>query len=100
MATFADSKNPADDFVVLEAADGGYIIGVRTYCECGSACCSRPETGTRPHTKGQVFEDPDEANDWIDNCRESFEDQYDAYLEENHDAIVQQERYEAFLAEQ
>lgn len=98
MATFADSKNPANDFVVQLGGEG-YIVGVRRYCQCGSKCCSKPEVGITPHSKGMVFEDEDQAYEWIESVKERFEEQYDQYLEENHDAIVQQERYEAFLAE-
>lgn len=101
MRTFADSKNPADDFVVQPNPGGdGYIIGVRRRCECGSSCCSRPVIETTPHTRGDVFDDEDDAYEWIDSVKERFEEDYDRYLEENRDAIVQQERYEMFLAEQ
>lgn len=101
MATFVSGKNPANDYTVIAAPDGvGYVIGVNRYCECGAACCSHPIVEVTPHTNGRIFEDEDEAYDWIEAVKERFEEQYDEYLQENHDAIVQQERYEAFLAEQ
>lgn len=52
-----------------------------------------------PHTKGILFEDEDTANEWIESVAESFEEDYDNYLEENHDAIVQMERYEQWRNE-
>src|SRR5262245_54691092 len=97
-----DFVNPTEHMRVIENPDherGGYIIGVVEYCSCGKPCCSKPVTDIRPHTNGKVFDEADDADDYLDNLREKAEQDYDDYLEENHDAIVQMERYEMWKRE-
>lgn len=101
MYTYAgDFRNPVDEFSVGPNPDGeGFIILVNEYCDCGHECCSRPKTGTRPHTSGQVFEDEDAANDWLCDFEEKIEDDYDQYLEENRHSIARMEMYELWRRE-
>jgi len=92
--------NPTTNFMVLPNPQGdGYIIGVRQFCECGAACCSRPELEPRPHTEGRVFEEAEDAGDWIESTAEFFERDYEDYLEENSHSIRQMELYEQFKNE-
>lgn len=79
--------------------EGQYWIGVQERCACGHECCSKPVIGVRPHTGGQLFDDCDEAYEYIDEMTDRWEQQYDQYLEENHYAIVQTERYEMWQRE-
>jgi hypothetical protein len=95
-----DFSNPTEDFVVQGPnEEGQYWIGVKAYCECGYQCCSRPQTGVRPHDNGLLFDDFEQAYDWIEGVEEFFEQDYDSYLEENRHAIVQMERYEQWRNE-
>jgi hypothetical protein len=58
------------------------------------------EPGTmRPHDSAPTFEDQGDALDWIESVEERFAEQEERYLEENHHAIVQQERYELWRNE-
>lgn len=94
-----DFRNPTEGWQVRENSEGKYIVVVPRYCECGSVCCSHPILEMTPHTRGDVFEDEDTAHEWIESVEESYERDYDDYLEENHDAIVQMERYEQWKRE-
>lgn len=92
--------NPTENMTIEETEDGRYQIMVVQYCECGNSCCSRPVVGTRPHTnKNYVFDEHEDAIECLEGLREHFEEDYERYLEENHDAICQQERYEDFMNE-
>ena len=100
-----DFINPAEHYVVVQneaddAEPGTYIIGVKDYCQCGSPCCSKPLLGTHPLKGGMVFEDEDDAYEWIEHLREKFEEDYDDYLQENSYEIRQMEMYEMFKNEQ
>jgi hypothetical protein len=53
----------------------------------------------RPHDSAPTFEDQGDALDWIESVEERFAEQEERYLEENHHAIVQQERYELWRNE-
>lgn len=53
----------------------------------------------RKHTSAPTFDEPSDADEYIADLAQFYEDDYDDYLEENHDSIVQMERYEAFLNE-
>lgn len=53
----------------------------------------------RRHTSAPLFASDDDAAEWIEGTAEFFEQDYDDYLEENHDSIAQMERYEAFRSE-
>lgn len=102
MATYAGPyRNPTEEWTVEHDEErGDYYIGIVEYCRCGSPCCSRPVTGTRPHTNGLRFEEFDMASDYIEQMHERYEEDYDQYLEENRHAIVQSERYEMWRNEQ
>lgn len=47
-----------------------------------------------PHTSGHLFDESDDVHEYLDNLEETFEQDYDDYLEENRYEIVQMERYE------
>lgn len=53
----------------------------------------------RRHTTAPLFAEHEDAVEYITDKREFFEEDYDAYLDENHDSIVAMERYEAFRNE-
>lgn len=101
MATFVDGMNPTDHMTVIQNPDGeGYVIGVRRYCECGSPCCDHREVEVTPHTGGRVFAESDDAYEYIECLRESWDQQYEDYLDENRYEIAQMERYEMWRREQ
>lgn len=52
-----------------------------------------------PHTRGIVFEEPDDAIDWIEAIQDAYDEQEERYLEENSYAIAQSELYEQFRNE-
>lgn len=52
-----------------------------------------------PHTSGHKFDDVEDAEAYIEGIEESFEEDYDDYLEENRHAIVQMERHEMWKRE-
>ena len=96
--------NPTKDFFPKQKegdtdSEGKWYIAVKTYCECGQECCSKPETGDRPHTNNILFDEYDEASEWIEGVAESFEDDYEQYLDENSHSIVQMELYELWRNE-
>lgn len=87
-------QNPTTGWIV-KPVRGGFGIFTR-------ATERRPDgsmPADRRHTSRKVFKEEDDALEWIEGTREFFEEDYDAYLEENHDSIVQMERYEAFQNE-
>lgn len=53
----------------------------------------------RRHTSAPLFDEPEDAAEYIDGMAEAFEEDYDDYLEENRHEIAQMERYEAFRNE-
>lgn len=64
----------------------------------------RAEDGSAPpdhkHTSAPSFEDEGEAHEWLDDLAAFYEEDYDQYLDEHHDEIVAQERYENWRNEQ
>lgn len=92
-------KNPTEGFTVEPTEDGKYRIVVDVICECGSDCCSRPKTGTRQHTSAPLFDEYEDAIQWLEDLREYFEEDYDQYLDENHLEIARMEAYEDFRNE-
>ena len=52
-----------------------------------------------PHTRGIVFEEPEEALDWIEAIQDAYDEDEERYFEENSYAIAQSERYEQFRNE-
>lgn len=81
--------NPTEGWYVKEAKDGLFEIWVRSDRNAdGSA---DPD---HRHTSAPRFEDDGEAAEYISDMRDVAEQDYDDYLEENHDDIVRQERYE------
>ena len=66
-------------------------------CDCGCPNCKGKITETRRHSlhnKTPGYEDYSDAEDHIQSIEEFFEEDYENYLEENHDEIVRMERYE------
>lgn len=88
--------NPAENYIV-KPVRGGFGIFVRTKDRRpdGSIPKDRRATGRLK----RVFKESDDAHEYIQGVKEFFEEDYDQYLEENHDSIVQMERYEAFRNE-
>lgn len=80
--------------------DGKWFVEVEERCECGHECCDKRILGYRPHTNGQLFDEPEDASDWIESLAERFEEDYDDYLEENRHSIVQMELMELHRREQ
>lgn len=79
--------------------EGKWFVEIEERCECGSECCSKPITGYRPHTNNQKFDEPEDVVEWIENLAESFEEDYDEYLQENSYEIRRMELYEQFRNE-
>jgi len=52
-----------------------------------------------PHTSGMTFDEPEDGHEYLDNLEETFEQDYDDYLDENRHAIVQMELYEMWRNE-
>lgn len=81
-------RNPTEGFYV-KAVDEHFEIWVRS---------DRAKDGSAPpdhkHTSAPNFNEPEDAEEWISNLREFFEDDYDEYLEENHAEIARMEAYE------
>lgn len=108
-----DFINPAGSFIVVPNPNeekGGYIIAVKVSTndilqELINGAITSEEAynlrlkGWRPHTNNTVFEDEDQAVEWIEGLEEFFEQDYEDYLEENHHSIVQMERYEMWRNE-
>lgn len=117
--TYAEPfKNPTEGWMVIPNPTPGlgeeetYIIGVPIDPQeiISAAAKGDPEAqklaqdyidfkGYRPHTAGQVFKDAEEADEYLYNLEESFEEDYDQYLDENRHEIVQMERYEQWRNE-
>lgn len=89
-------QNPAENYIV-KPVRGGFGIFVRED--------KRQSDGSIPPDRrcngrlSKTFQDDFDAHETIEGVREFFEEDYDQYLEENHDSIVQMERYEAFQNE-
>lgn len=95
--------NPADSYFVKEIADGRFAEGVRFEIWVRSRERNR-DGSIDADRKGKFrfnnsFTDQDAAEEAIDSIHEFFEDDYDNYLEEHHDEIVWQERYEQYRNE-
>jgi hypothetical protein len=95
--------NPVEGMGYELGDDDKYYITVEDSSPCPH--CGKPEVTTRRHSmhgeKGdrQGFDEAEDAIDWLEGTREAFEDDYDNYLEEHHDDIVAQERWENFRNE-
>lgn len=106
-----DFVNPTADFGVQPNPVGeGYIVVVTETHQSILAdlldgaideeeARIRRERMWRPHTNGKVFDEAEDAEQWIESVAEAFEEDYDNYLEENHHAIAQMERYEMWRNE-
>ncbi len=86
----------------INPTEGWYVKEVRGKFEIWIKF-DREEDGSakadRRHNSSPRFEEAEDAGEWIENTREFFEDDYENYLEENHDEIVAMERYEDFKNE-
>lgn len=87
-------KNPTEDFIVKPVGKK-FAVFIRTK--------ERDARGAIPadrrHSNGKLFAEPEEAEEWIEGLREFFEEDFDDYLEENHDSIAAMDRYEQFKSE-
>jgi hypothetical protein len=90
-------KNPTEGFYVNVCPDGKYRVWIREdRASDGSAPPDRLHNGK---WNKEGFEEASDAEETIEAMRESFEEDYDDYLEENRYEIAQMERYEAFRNE-
>lgn len=99
-------RNPTESFGVAPNPDGeGFIITIALSADeilrelingtiTNEEAALQRERGWRPHTKGTVFDEHEDADEWIEGTAESFERDYDDYLEENSYALRQMEMYE------
>jgi hypothetical protein len=85
-------KNPADRYIV-KPVENGFGIFVRHDRNKNGSC--DPDT----RIVDQLFEDADDAHEWIEGRREFFEQDYDDYLDENRFEIVRMEQYAAAMGE-
>lgn len=97
-------KNPAQDFYVdQDPRDGLFYVYLteEVHCQCGSDECLGTASHKRKHRgKWNVgFEEAGDAHEVIDQIHQSFDEDYESYLEENRYEIVQMERYEQFRNE-
>lgn len=95
-----DFVNPTDSWRVGGPnAEGKYFIE----CHRKEEIEHEGQVGTfefwSPHTSGHLFDEVEEAEEYMQGIEESFEEDYDDYLEENRYAIVQMERYEQWRNE-
>jgi hypothetical protein len=92
-------KNPTEGFyvkgVVNDDGSEHWEIWIREERAADGSC--PPD---RQHSKKEKFDDPEVAHDFILGTAEFFERDYESYVEENHYAIAQMERYEMFKREQ
>lgn len=86
-------RNPTEGFFVKEVGDH-FEVWIREDRDADGSC--PPD---RKHTKTPKFDEAGDAHEWIEALSESFEEDYDDYLEENRFEIAQMERYEAFRNE-
>lgn len=82
---------------IVKPVRGGFGIFVREdeRRPDGSIPKDRRATGRCRKT----FAEPEDAEQFIEDLREFFENDYDDYLEENHAELARMEQYEAFLNE-
>lgn len=94
-------KNPAEGWFIKCIGDKYYVMVREDRKADGSAAPDRLHT---MHGRGKKpkngFPEHEDAQEWIEHTAERFDEDYESYLEENHHAIVQMERYEAFRNEQ
>ncbi len=87
-------RNPTEGWFVKENAEGKYEIWLR---------CDREPDGSAPpdrkHKGAPTFDEAGDADEYIAECAQESEDDYDQYLDENRYEINQMERLEAFLNE-
>jgi hypothetical protein len=101
MVTFIGPfKDPTEDWFVGPNPQGeGYTIFVKDRCDCGSPCCNKSVTGEHQHTSKPVFEEEDDAYEYIESMSERINEQYDEYLEEYSFEDARMERYEMWKNE-
>jgi len=87
-------SNPTGNWIV-KRVDDKFGIFVRSD--------ERQEDGSiepdRKHTSAPLFDEPEEAAEYIEGKAQDFEEDYDDYLEENRYEINRMEQYEAFRNE-
>lgn len=89
-------RNPTEGFYVKEI-DGLYFVFIREDRAADGSCPPDRKHNAKWNAKG--FEEAGDAQETIDSMHESFEEDFDSYLEENRYEIAQMERYEAFRNE-
>jgi hypothetical protein len=108
-----DFTNPVEAMGVAETMDGKFYITVtetvtnRQSIVDGNALTTIESVATtvRPHTMHgenidqNLFNELEDANEWIADLEETFERDYDDYLEENRYSLHQMELYEMWRNE-
>lgn len=86
-------RNPADSYFV-KPVDEHFEVWVRSErAKDGSA------EADRPHNRAPKFDGAEDAEEYIDHIRETFEEDYSDYLEENHAELARMDAWEAFKRE-
>lgn len=89
-----DFQNPTQDWIVKPVGKKfGIFIRSTKRREDGSI------PADRRHSSAKLFSDEEDAHEYILGMNEFFEEDYDQYLDENHEEIARMERYEAFRNE-
>lgn len=89
-------KNPTEGFFVKQQGQRFYVF-IREDRRADGSCPADRKHNASWNKRG--FEEACEAEETIEQLRESFEEDYDDYLNENHDDIVRMEQYENFRNE-
>lgn len=109
-----DFINPAHNLIVVPNPEGtGFIIAIKVSTDeilrsllqeevTKEEAALLRERGWRPQSSSKtvrVFADEDEAYEYIESLEESFERDYDEYLEENRYELHRMELYELWRNE-
>lgn len=86
-------RNPTESWFVQEVS-GKFEVWKRYERESDGSC-----KADAPFNPPKVFDCGEDAEEYISDIKEFFEEDYDDYLEENHYEIARMEAYEQFRNE-
>ncbi len=86
-------KNPTENMFIKQVGEK-YEIWVHGEDQDDNQAHDRPHSN-----RDLVFEEYEEAIEYLDGLHEHFEEDYDRYLDEHHDDIRRQEEYENYRNE-
>ena len=97
-------ENPADSFNAIEITDGPnagkFYIAIAENTGNGDGSIElRPHTMHGDNLDQSLFDDWDSADEWIEGTAQRFEEDYEQYLEENHDELARMDEYEQWRNE-